>query len=44
MKKGKTSQLKLFSDAKCYYGTVDAKNLKTVYIVLTVLGRTNKRF
>lgn len=34
MKKGKTSQLKLFSDAKCYYGTVDAKNLKTVYIVL----------
>lgn len=34
MKKGKTSQLKIFSDAKCYYGTVDAKNLKTVYIVL----------
>lgn len=34
MKKGKTSQLKLFSDAKCYYGTVDAKKLKTVYIVL----------
>jgi hypothetical protein len=34
MKKGKTSQLKLFSDAKCYYGTVDAKNLKTIYIVL----------
>jgi len=34
MKKGKTSQLKLFSDAKCHYGTVDAKNLKTVYIVL----------
>lgn len=34
MKKGKTSQLKLFSDAKCYYGTVDAKNLKTVYVVL----------
>jgi len=34
MKKGKTSQLKLFCDAKCYYGTVDAKNLKTVYVVL----------
>lgn len=34
MKKGKTSQLKIFSDAKCYYGTVDAKNLKTIYIVL----------
>lgn len=34
MKKGKTSQLKIFNDAKCYYGTVDAKNLKTVYIVL----------
>ena len=34
MKKGKTSQLKLFSDAKCYYGTVDAKKLKSVYIVL----------
>jgi len=34
MKKGKTSQLKIFGDAKCHYGTVDAKNLKTVYIVL----------
>jgi hypothetical protein len=34
MKKGKTSQLKIFSDAKCYYGTVDAKNLKTIYVVL----------
>jgi len=34
MKKGKTSQLKIFNDSKCYYGTVDAKNLKTVYIVL----------
>ena len=34
MKKGKTSQLKIFSDAKCHYGTVDAKNLKTIYIVL----------
>lgn len=34
MKKGKTSQLKIFSDAKCHYGTVDAKNLKTVYVVL----------
>jgi hypothetical protein len=34
MKKGKTSQLKGFENAKCYYGTVDSKNLKSVYIVL----------
>jgi len=34
MKKGKTAKLKLFNDAKCYYGTVDYKNLKTIYIVL----------
>jgi hypothetical protein len=34
MKKGKTSKLNIFEDAKCYYGTVDAKNLKSVYIVL----------
>ena len=33
MKKGKTTQLKLFNDAKSYYGTVDAKNLKSLYIV-----------
>jgi len=34
MKKGKTAQLKLFNNAKCHYGTVDAKNLKSIYIVL----------
>jgi len=34
MKKGKTSKLSIFDDAKCYYGTVDSKNLKTIYIVL----------
>jgi hypothetical protein len=34
MKKGKTSKLNIFEDAKCYYGTVDAKNLKSIYIVL----------
>ena len=34
MKKGKTSKLNIFDDAKCYYGTVDAKNLKSIYIVL----------
>jgi hypothetical protein len=34
MKKGKTSKLNIFEDAKCHYGTVDAKNLKSVYIVL----------
>jgi hypothetical protein len=34
MKKGKTAKLKLFNDAKCYYGTVDSKNLKTIYVVL----------
>jgi hypothetical protein len=34
MKKGKTSKLNIFDDAKCHYGTVDSKNLKSVYIVL----------
>jgi len=34
MKKGKTSQLKIFNNAKCYYGTVDAIKLKSIYIVL----------
>ena len=32
MKKGKTSKLNLFDEAKCHYGTVDSKNLKSVYI------------
>jgi len=34
MKKGKTSKLNIFDDAKCYYGTVDSKELKSVYLVL----------
>ena len=34
MKKGKTSKLNIFDDAKCHYGTVDSKELKTVYVVL----------
>jgi hypothetical protein len=34
MKKGKTSKLNIFDDAKCHYGTVDSKELKTIYIVL----------
>ena len=31
MKKGKTSQLTGYENAKCSYGTVDAKKLKSVY-------------
>jgi hypothetical protein len=34
MKKGKNVKLNVFDDAKCHYGTVDSKELKTVYIVL----------
>jgi hypothetical protein len=34
MKKGKTSKLNIFDDAKCYYGTVDSKELKSIYLVL----------
>jgi hypothetical protein len=34
MKKGKTSKLNIFDDAKCYYGTVDSKELKSIYVVL----------
>jgi hypothetical protein len=34
MKKGKTSKLNIFDDAKCHYGTVDSKNFKSVYVVL----------
>ena len=34
MKKGKTSKLNVFDDAKCYYGTVDSKEMKSIYIVL----------
>ena len=34
MKKGKTSKLELFKDAKCYYGSVDTAQLKSIYLVL----------
>jgi hypothetical protein len=34
MKKGKTSKLNIFDDAKCHYGTVDSKDLKSIYIIL----------
>jgi hypothetical protein len=32
MKKGKTSKLNIFDDAKCSYGTVDSKSFKSIYI------------
>jgi len=44
MKKGKTSQLNLFKDAKCYYGTVDSVNLKTIYVVLQTWVEPIKEF
>lgn len=34
MKKGKTSQFTGYENAKCSYGTVDAKKLKSVYILI----------
>ena len=34
MKKGKTSKLNVFENAKCFYGTVDSKELKSIYIVI----------
>ena len=34
MKKGKTAQLTGYENAKCSYGTVDAKKLKSVYILI----------
>ena len=34
MKKGKTSQLTGYENAQCSYGTVDAKKLKSVYILI----------
>lgn len=34
MKKGKTSKLNIFDRAKCFCGTVDSKELKSIYIVL----------
>lgn len=34
MKKGKTSQINNFESVKCIYGTVDSKNLKSIYIII----------
>lgn len=34
MKKGKTSQINDFESVKCVYGTVDSKNLKSIYIII----------
>lgn len=34
MKKGKTTKLELFRDAKCYFGSVDTTELKSIYLVL----------
>ena len=34
MKKGKTSKINIFDKVKTFYGTVDSKELKSIYIVL----------
>jgi len=34
MKKGKTSKLNVFDDVNCRYGTVDSKELKSIYIII----------
>lgn len=34
MKKGKTAKLSGYENVKCHYGTVDSKELKSIYIVL----------
>jgi hypothetical protein len=34
MKKGKTFKLELFKDAKCYFGSVNTTELKSIYLVL----------
>lgn len=34
MKKGKTSKLEIFDNAKCSYGTVDAQDFKSLYITI----------
>jgi hypothetical protein len=44
MKKGKTSKLNIFDDAKCQYGTVDSKNLKSIYIILQTWVEPNENF
>lgn len=44
MKKGKTSKINLFNDAKTYYGTVDSKNFKSLYIVIQTWVEPIKEF
>jgi hypothetical protein len=44
MKKGKTSKLNIFDDAKCHYGTVDSKNLKSIYLVLQTWIEPNDEY
>ena len=44
MKKGKTSKITLFKDAKTYYGTVDSKNFKSLYIVIQTWVEPIKEF
>jgi hypothetical protein len=44
MKKGKTSKINLFNDAKTYYGTVDSKNFKSVYLVIQTWVEPIKEF
>ena len=34
MKKGKTSKLNILPHAKTYFGTVDSKELKSIYVVI----------
>lgn len=34
MKKGKTAKLQGYENAKCSYGTVDAKKLKSIYVLI----------
>ena len=34
MKKGKTAKINGFENVKCSYGTVDSKELKSIYVVL----------
>lgn len=44
MKKGKTSKLNIFDDAKCQYGTVDSKNFKSIYIILQTWVEPKEEF
>jgi len=44
MKKGKTSKLNIFDDAKCQYGTVDSKNLKSIYLIFQTWVKPNEDY